>query len=255
MNEEFFSSSRVLRAISALTLFLVIASLFKVAELRNEWRTYNSISPIRTINIQAEGKVTALPDLATISLSVLTEGKDPKILQQENTAKMNKITEFVKSKNIEEKDIKTTEFNLNPKYQYEANKNPFIIGYELRQTLQVKMRDFGLVGEVVNGAVQNGANQITSLEFTIENQDALKKEARDIAFKKAREKAQVMADAAGVQLGDVMNFSENDFGIPPMVKYFGAEARGLGGGFDATPQIQAGSQEITISANMTFEIR
>jgi len=207
----------------------------------------------RTINVSAEGKVEVSPDMANISFSVVTEGTDTQKIYADNTSKMNSAIEFVKSKGIEEKDIKTTQYNLSPKYEYdEETRKSFISGYTLTQTVSVKVRELAKVAEVIEGLSPLGINQIGNISFTVEDQEQYLAEARNEAFAKAKAKAETMAAVNGVKLGRVMNFSEYQ------ASYYGykGEALGLGGG-DAVlpaPQIQPGTQEVTIQVNITYAL-
>src|SRR4030042_2540396 len=96
----------------------------------------NSLMPARTVSVSAEGKVTVSPDIAKLSFSVVSEGKNPETLAESNNKKMNAAIDFVKSKGIEEKDVKTTDYNLSPRYAYdEDTRRSFISGYTLTQTV------------------------------------------------------------------------------------------------------------------------
>lgn len=214
----------------------------------------DSLMPAKTINVSAEGKVTVSPDIAKLSFSVVSEGANPKLLAENNNKKMNAAIDFVKSQGIEEKDIKTTEYNLSPRYEYdEKTKKTFISGYTLTQTVLVKVRDLNKVAEVLGGLPALGINQISSISFDIDEPEKYLSEARNQAFDKAKEKAKAMAEKNGVKLGRVINFYEYQ-SIP---YYQNMKALGMGGAEAAPtlPQIQPGSQEVTIQVSVTYEIK
>ena len=215
----------------------------------------DSLMPIKTTSVSAEGKVTVSPDIAKLSFSVVSEGANPKLLAENNNKKMNAAIDFVKSQGIEEKDIKTTEYNLVPRYEYdEKTRTSYITGYTLTQTVLVKVRDLNKVAEVLGGLPALGINQISSISFDIDEPEKYLGDARNQAFDKTKEKAEAMAEKNGVKLGRVINFYEYQ-----PITYYGQTkmASGMGGAEAApvVPQIQPGSQEVTIQVSVTYEIK
>src|SRR3989344_2566436 len=169
----------------------------------------DSLMPAKTITVSAEGKVMASPDIARISFSVVSEGANPKTLADRNNEKINKAIDFIKSQGIDEKDIKTTQYNLSPRYEYdEKTKKTFISGYTLTQTVSIKIRDLKKVGDILAGLPPLGINQIGSISFEIDDEEKYLAEARSIAFDKAKEKAKEMAEKNNVRLGQVLNFND-----------------------------------------------
>ena len=214
----------------------------------------DSLMPAKTINVSAEGKVTVSPDIAKLSFSVVSEGANSKLLAENNNKKMNAAIDFAKSQGIEEKDIKTTEYNLSPRYEYdEKTKKTFISGYTLTQTVLVKVRDLNKVAEVLGGLPALGINQISSISFDIDEPEKYLSEARNQAFDKVKEKAKAIAEKNGVKLGRVINFYE--YQSTPY--YQNVRALGMGGAeaVQPLPQIQPGSQEVTIQVSVTYEIK
>ena len=214
----------------------------------------DSLMPAKTINVSAEGKVTVSPDIAKLSFSVVSEGANSKLLAENNNKKMNAAIDFAKSQGIEEKDIKTTEYNLSPRYEYdEKTKKTFISGYTLTQTVLVKVRDLNKVAEVLGGLPALGINQISSISFDIDEPEKYLSEARNQAFDKAKEKAKAIAEKNGVKLGQVINFYE--YQSTPY--YQNVRALGMGGAeaVQPLPQIQPGNQEVTIQVSVTYEIK
>ncbi|MBD3282320.1 MAG: DUF541 domain-containing protein [Candidatus Portnoybacteria bacterium] len=201
-----------------------------------------------TINIQGEGRTYGKPDIATMNLSVVTEGKDIEATQEENTEKMNNVISFLKDFGIEETDIKTTNYRLNPVYSYEDKRIPQIIGYEISQTLETKIRDISKTGEILKNSVGVGINRINSLRFEIEEENDLKQEARRLAIKDAKEKAKKLAEQLGVDLLKISGFTENTSFDYPVYREMG-----IGGAGDS-PQIQTGENEIVVRVTLIYEI-
>lgn len=240
--------------INVLIGVFIIGSLFGVGAII---RSSNAVTPSRTITVSGEGKVNMKPDLATASFAVVSQGEKPELIAQENTEKINRAIAFLEEKGIEDKDIKTTDYNLYPRYKWDEKTNDNkIIGYEIRQTVSVKIRDIEKAGEIIGGLTSVGINEIHSLNFTVEDPIAQENEARLDAFTEAREKADAMARANGVIIARVINFSESNGGypIPYYSRSFDLGKGGMTEGAVA-PDIQPGEQEITITVSVTYEIR
>ena len=130
---------------------------------------------------------------------------------------------------------------------------PEIVGYSIRQTASVKIRDFETIGDTLAGVVQNGANSVSQLSFTIDDPTEVRHEARKIAIERAQEKAQRIAEAAGFEVGRLLGIDESG-GLPPIYRM-----EGLGGAADfaqaAAPKIEPGSQEVSVTVTLRYEIR
>ncbi|MBI2623622.1 MAG: SIMPL domain-containing protein [Candidatus Liptonbacteria bacterium] len=216
-----------------------------------------SFAPVRTIAVSAEGKTLAAPDIAELSFSVVSQGKNPDELSESNNQKMNAVAKFVKGEGIAEEDMKTTAYSLAPDYRYDRTlQRNFITGYTLTQTLTIKVRNLEKVATVIAGLTPLGVNQIGGVNFTVENPERYLREAREDAFRKAEAKAREIAGAAGVVLGNVITASEYSQGPIP---YYAAVAEkvGLGAGPAApvVPSIQPGTNEVKLNVNVTYEIR
>lgn len=231
----------------------------------------------KTISVSAEGKLSAVPDIASLTLSVIIEDKDPKKVESENSKKANGIIDFVKSLGVKSEDIKTSNYSLTPKYYYPydypripcplesevISPKPFlcppkfslIIGYELNQSISLKIRDFKIIGSVISGSIEAGANQISGVSFSIEDPDKLKNEAKKLAIESAKEKAKELAKSAGVRLGRVVSFSEGEI-FSPQPRFLEAGTVGAFKSESAVlPQIEPGSEEVRATMSVIFEIK
>lgn len=248
----------LLISLAAMAVFFGASAWNKIKQSK-----YIGPEPINTISITETGEVFAKPDLAIVDLSVISESKNLDEALLDNTNKMNSIIDFVKSQGVQEKDMKTVNFSIYPVYDYikeEISIYPYppgkrvLTGYEVTQQLEVKIRDLGKAGKIIGGATEAGANEVSNLQFTIENEDGLKKEARAQATEKVKTKAKEMASQVGVNLGRITNFSEN-FNYP---YYYGVDSlkaapSGIGGG--EISQIQTGENKITVTMSITYEIK
>lgn len=229
-------------------------------------------SSFRSFSVSGEGKVVAVPDIAQFNFSVISEGeKDLAKIQTENTDKVNKAIAFVKSKAVESKDIKTEGYNLQPRYQYYECRSavyssggsnakpcppPEIVGYTITQSVTVKIRDFVKIGVIMSGLVENGANQVGSLNFTIDDRTKVENEARAEAIAKAKEKALAVAKAGGFSLGRLLAIEEGG-GFTPYSRYDLAESYGVTAPSVAkvSPTIEPGSQDVKITVSLRYEIK
>jgi len=216
-----------------------------------------------TITVSDTGEVYAKPDLALTTFSVVNEAKTVAEAMSENAKKMNAVIDSVKSQGVEDKDVKTTSFNIYPRYEwYEPECLTYpcptgrrvLVGYEVQQSLQVKIRDMTKIGEILQGATDAGANQVGDLQFTIDKQDELKKQAREEAIKKAKTKAQELASQLGIKLIRIVNFNEG-VSVPYYYDYALKEMAAMGGGEEPVPQIETGENKITVTVTITYEIK
>lgn len=215
----------------------------------------------KSFAVTADGKAIGIPDTAEFTLSVITEGGlDIINLQNQNTAKMNKIIQYAKSNGIESKDIKTKNYSLTPRYQdSRCGDNPCpppqIVGYSIYQTVSVKTKNFDKINIILSGAVANGANSVSTPAFKIDDPTNVENEARAQAIVKAKEKALKIAEAGGFRLGQLLSIDEYQ-AYPYMME-------GKGGGMSATvaapmvaapPTIEPGSQEVSVNVTLRYEI-
>lgn len=216
---------------------------------------YTASLPVaRTISISAEGKTIAASDVAKLSFAVVSEGKDPEVIQADNARKMNAAIEFVKAQGIDAKDIKTSDYNLSPRYEYDEKKRTtFISGYTFTQTVTVQLRDFEKISPILGTLPGIGINQIQGVNFEIEDQEKYLAMAREEAFSRASAKAAAMAKQNGVRLGRVVTFSEGSQG-PIYPRYFEAAAMKADVGAPA-PMIEPGSEEVRVNVTVTYELK
>jgi len=234
-------------------------------------------SSFRSFSAVGEGKIVAIPDVAVFTFSVITEGgKDIAALQEQNTGKVNKAIEFIKASAVDAKDIKTQGYNLSPRYQYSTCREVStmsveiematsvskvcppaeIVGYTITQTVQVKMRDFAKVGDILSGVVSQGANNVSQLSFQIDDQSVVQEQAREQAIQKAKARAQKVADAAGFSLGRLLSVDE---GYTPYRVYNTMSDYSATGAVSsekalAVPTVEPGSQEVTVDVTLRYEI-
>jgi len=245
----------VLVFIAVLTLFLVFAGYKQLIDAVNSYRNGGSNNNPQMVSFTGEGEVKAVPDTAKVEIGLVTEGKNSISVQNENTSKMNAVIKFFKEQGIKDEDIKTSNYNLSPKYEYSKGKST-LVGYIINQIVTVTVRDLSKVGKILDGSVLSGANQINSISMFVDKPEELRNKAREEAVKQAKEKASAASKIAGFRLGRVIGFNENTSGEPP--RYYESMATGKGGGdtgASPAPQIEPGSQNITINVTLTYLIK
>ncbi|OJI09188.1 MAG: hypothetical protein COV08_02035 [Candidatus Vogelbacteria bacterium CG10_big_fil_rev_8_21_14_0_10_49_38] len=231
--------------------------------------TYADSMMMRSFSVTGEAKISVVPNVAEFDFSVTTEGgKDLVALQTQNTKKMNEIIAFLKKNKIDDEDVRTTSYNLSPRYQnincrFDGTGVSIcppaeIIGYSLRQSGVVKVRDFTVLGGLLAGVVESGANGVSQLRFTIDDRDALLGEVKGEAIKRAQVKAKSLADTAGIRLGKLLSIED------AYTPYYGAtDTFGMGGDgremlaikAAPAPAIEPGSQEVTASVILRYGIK
>ena len=219
-------------------------------------RTWSNATPsTRTVTVSADGTATLVPNLATVSFSVVSEGASATAIQSDNAKKMNAAIALVKGFNVDEKDIKTSAYNLSPRYTYEQKTGrSHIDGYQITQTVTVKVRNLDDAGKIVGALPSVGVNQITGPDFSVEDMDAFLHSAREEAFNKAYAKARELARLAGAGVGRVVTFSESTGGNYPHPMYMKADMA-VGGEAASAPQFEAGSDEARVTVSVTYELR
>jgi len=238
---------------------LVVFALSTVAFVYAYSRT---MQPASAFTVTAEGKSVMVPDTAKFTFTVITQGgTDPVKLQKENTTKVNAIIKYLQDQGVDKKDIKTEGYYLNPQYSYSVCREstcppPKINGYEVRNTTSVKTKDFDKAGALLAGVTERGANEVSSLELTVDDKTVVENQAREEAMKQATDKARSMAKAGGFRLGRLLSIDEYSPSNPvPMYGYGG------GGEVSVMPKattpvdIQPGSQEFVVDVTLRYEIR
>jgi len=234
----------------ALIIFLGVTTYNEVKEGRYIGRPDTERD---TITITGEGRVTAIPDIGQITVGIQTENDDVNIAQEENIEQFNQLVAALKAEGIAEEDLKTSSYNVYPRYDYIEGEQ-ILRGYEVTQSLTIKIRDLDNAGNVITVASQNGVNQVSGLSFTIDEPEQYREEAREEALANAREKARELADLMGVTLGRIVSFSESASGGQPPIPFYNEFAQdGRGGGVSA-PDFEAGSEEVVVIATIEYEI-
>ena len=247
-----------------ITVLVIILSLSALSWAYYNWRlAQNIVNKDRTITFSAEGKVVAKPDVALITVSVVTQDVDANKVQTDNDKKMTAVIDFLKNNGVKEDDIKTSAYSLNPQYDYtwchKSSKDyttcpPKIVSYTLTQAVNVKIRDFTKINTIVGGLTNAGANEISNITFTIDDPENYKNQARIQALNKIKERAQLLSRETGIRIGRILSVTENSY----TPGYYGVD---LKVGVNSVPPasvsapIETGTQEITVNLTVSYEIK
>lgn len=246
-------------------LFGIVVVLYVGMKFLNETKRFNeytSSDQISTVDVSGTGEAFAVPTIASETFTVEQKAATVHDAQTTVTKKVNDIVTFLKASGVATKDIQTTNYSAYPEYDYSSpcsgklcttNTTPKLIGYDVSQTITVKIRDTAAVGKIVDGLGTRGVTGLSGPEFTIDNPDAVNAQARAKAINDAREKAQVLASQLGVTLVRVVRFSENGGGGYPMPMY--AKDMAVGSAAPATSQLPVGQNKYTSNVTVTYEIR
>jgi uncharacterized protein YggE len=238
----------------------------------SELKSYGMMgsSNANTITLSGHGEVKAVPDIANVFFSIRKDGKTVKEAQDAVALVEKSALDFLKNSNVAEKDIQTSNASFNPKYEFVTDTkllvpcNEFgcpprpgknvITGYEASESITVKIRNTDDVGKIMQGLGGLGVTDLNGPNFTIDNEDSLKAQARKKAIDDARVKADVLSKDLGVTLGRIANFSESGNNGPI---FFGKafSATDSAAVAPAPAQIPAGENTISSDVTITYEIR
>lgn len=254
--------------IKIVCVLVILGSVYLAAKIVTEIKSYSFIgggAPASSIvSFEGKGEVSAAPDIATISFTLRETQKELRNAQDKVTTKEKAALAFLDTQKIDQKDIKTESYSSYPKYDYGTpcyggvgipcrQDVPKLLGYEVSEHISVKIRDLAKPGEIVKGLGTAGVSEISGPNFSIENEDQLKAQARKIAIDDARVKAKVLAKDLGVSLVRIVNFSEN--GNYPMM-YASKGVTMMDSATSApAPELPTGENKITSNVTITYEIR
>ena len=210
---------------------------------------------MRGITVSGEGKVTGKPDLALITLGVST--LRPTVAEARDAAAtaLTGILDGMKAAGVEDDDIQTSQLSIYPEYDY-SGQTQRLTGFRVSNTVTAKIRDINSTSDVIDNAITNGGDETTiqSIAFTIDNPESLREQAREAAVADAKKKAETLAGASGVSIGNPVNISEGGAYIPPVPyaenRYAADEASQAG----ASTPIQPGELDVIINVSVTWEI-
>lgn len=205
------------------------------------------------LTVSGEGEATAVPDTAQFSIGITKTASTVQKAQEDANEVINQITKDLKNLGVDEKNIKTTNYSVNPNYEYSPIGKNTTNGYTVNADLTVKIKPIEIANQAIDVSTKNGANLVGSLTFTLEDEkrEELEEQARKEAIEKARKKAKSITSAAGVKLGKVVNVQENSDRPFP---YLETRAMGNAEKVDtAQTDIQPGENTVRVTVTLSYE--
>ncbi|WP_310559597.1 SIMPL domain-containing protein [Flavobacterium sp.] len=218
---------------------LMLALLFMATSYAQE------LKQIPMVNVSGEGKVKIAPDQALISISLESKGIKADDVKLENDKKMDAILKFIKKSTIAKEDYQTQRVSLNPNYDYEKKKHSYIA----TQTLQILLKDLSKYDTLMEGLVNEGINRIDNVEFKSSKMLQLQSDARKLAIKDAKAKAEDFVSVLGQKVGKAIVISDNSQSyIPPPRMYAMKASMAMD---ESTPKETLAIGEIEITSNVS----
>src|SRR3989338_3289786 len=204
-----------------------------------------------TFQVSGTGEVSVPPDVASINVGVQAQAPTVKEVQEQLNSNIKRVSEAIKQVGVDQKDIQTTNYSINPNYDYRGTTQR-ITGYTASSNLSIKVKQIDKANDVIDSATASGANQVGGIFFEVDDKTKAENEARQKAVDEAKRKAQEAAKVAGFKLGRIINYSEDFGGGPiPLPYAMGAAESKIA----AQPtQDEPGSTEITVTVTLSFEI-
>lgn len=248
------NSMKTLKSAAAVSALALAATLAPVILASGAALAQEAGRDPSRLMLSADGVVTAAPDMAYITAGVVAEAQTASAAMTGQAERMTAVLEALRAAGVADVDIQTTSLELTPiypPYDYERNRQEMTItGYRAANRVTVTARDLETLGPTLDALVAAGANDISNISFDIAETDALYDEARRQAVAKVRARAELYADAAGVELGRILELSESG-GFQPMPEF--AMARMAADVAPSTP-VAAGQLTLQITVSASFEI-
>lgn len=239
-------------------IFLTYSIVLFGSLIRNNLQKYQFIGKAdameHMITVEAEGKVTAVPNVATVSMGLILPGATVAEAQQKSTDTINLLISKLKKLGIDKVDIQTKNYNIYPRVKYTQKKGETPDGYEVNQNVVVKIRDLTKASQVLALAGDVGANSVQGVQFTIDDPDVYRTQARDLALQKVGAKVRRLSQTLGVRIVGVVSFNEYEPGPGNIGPSY--DRGGIGGATAmAEPQIESGNNDIVMHVSVTYQIQ
>lgn len=203
------------------------------------------------LEINANGEVSRVPDVAVISAGVATRASSASQALQENSARMARVLAALKRAGVADRDIQTNAISLNPEYRYAENQPPELVAYSASNQVTIRFRDIRNSGRILDALVAEGANQINGPSMVIDKPEDALNEARADAVAKGLARARLYASAIGKRVGRILSISESGGYSPPPPMPYAVTMRAE----SADTKLMPGEQKVEVSLAMVFELQ
>jgi len=203
------------------------------------------------LDINTTGEVTRVSDVAIVSAGVQSRSTTASGALQDAADRMQRVVAALKRGGVADRDIQTSNVNLNPEYRYPDNQAPQLVGYTATNSVSVRFRDIRNSGKILDALVAQGANQINGPNLTVDKPEAALDEARAQAIATGRARADLYARSLGMRVARVVSVSESggDFTPPPPMPPMVMQAA------RASTKIEPGEQRLQVTLSMVFELQ
>lgn len=255
-------------AVKVLAFSLSLLALAMVVTEVKGWKTIGLPEPqVATITVSGDGEEYGKPDIAVVSFSVVAEGKTVADAQKKAADSMNAVLAYLKGAQVADTDVKTTGYNFYPKYEWQEGKQvqcfaypcppvggkQILVGYEVSQSVDVKIRDLDKAGDILGGLGEKGATNLSGLSFMVEHPDDLKAAARKEAIAKAQEKAKALAADLGVRIVRLASYGEG--GDYPVFNYARADGGMAAPTAKADISLPMGENKYVSNVTLVYEVK
>ncbi|MCF7833727.1 MAG: SIMPL domain-containing protein [Candidatus Pacebacteria bacterium] len=242
-------------------VLLLVLSVYVIILSINSLRygSNDSMQIQNVITVSGKGEVKVVPDVANVNFTIRKESKTVKEAQDGVSKVEVKVLEVLTENKIDQKDIKTLSVGFNPKYEYvyegfnKPGKN-IIVGYEAYESLEVKIRDIDSTGKLIQELSALQVNDLNGPNFSVDDEDFLKAEARKLAIEDAKKKAKDLSKGLGVKLGKVVSFNEGESYPVPMYDTVMTMSAKTESGGAILPQLSKGENTISSNVTITYQI-
>ncbi|MBY0569466.1 MAG: SIMPL domain-containing protein [Hyphomonadaceae bacterium] len=210
------------------------------------------------LTVHATSTTRTAPDLAVVTLGVLARGATAREAQAAQATRMEGIMAAVRAAGVEESEVQTVGYGLEPIYAYPRNAAPRITGYQSRNTISIRVRDLTAISALIDATVSDGANELQGIQFTYLDEEASLDTARAQAVERARQRADRYAEAAGMRVARVLSITEPGGVVPPVLMdgrrmdYAAVEVRA---NEQSAGAISPGELDNRSSVTVVFELR
>lgn len=263
MDTHTLFSKKNINLVSVLLALLSIFFFFKILQSIKEVRTASM--PTNQISVSGTGEAFATPDTSEITFAIQKEAKTAKEAQEDVNKRTKDVLAFLKSKNIEDKYIKTINDSFYPQYDYPQvactafgcpPSNPVLRGYQVDRTFSVKIKNVDEVSAITQGLTEQAVTNMSGPNFVVGDEEAVKTEARTQAIMKAKEKAEKIAKDLDIDLKKIVSFYEDQPYAP--APYMSTKSEGMGAAdtvASAPAPLPQGENKYTSTVTITYEIR
>lgn len=240
--------------ISLASLFLALSSILiciigvQIIN-KNPFSTEN-----KTLIISGEGKASYEPNIATLNLGHTSEDLEPAKAQKDNQEVIDKMQNTLEKEfEIDKKDMQTSDYSLYPRYDW-INNVRVLKGYEVRQSIKLKVRKLDQLSSILEAAGKLGLNNINGPIFDVDDIEKIKAEAREKAFLNAKQKAEDYSKLANIKLGKIINIAETYNTSSGYPTYYGERGGAGGGGYGGAGAVAVGENEVGVSVGLSYEL-